>query len=444
MSLEAAASAAGEGGPSCEICGWAAAFCSMLAFGSFGVPIKSPAAVSVNIDPLVFQSYKTFMCFATSWLVILFGLEPFTFTPWGILSGLFWVPSGVATVYAVKTAGLAIGIGVGSSFIVMVSFWWGIFVFNEHVHSKWGASFAILCMIMGLVGMSYYSSPDSNNTAATTSNTASGNHENNRLTVTLETPVVSRRGVSGTNYTIVNNSQSHTIEDDSEIVVIDNDSEEEDHEGDGLHRIRTTGENTGTGENEDVALSFDATDDGFAQQAQQQEQHVVLCGVKVTKRQSGILSATFCGLYGGSIMVPMKFAPPDANGVGFLISFSIGASIVTISLWLVRFLFCCHKYQSASVAYNSLPSFHLRIMWLPGGISGLLWSIGNFFSLFSVYFLGEGVGYPLVQTSILVSGLWGIFYFKEVTGVSRVLKWLASSLLTICGILLLSYEHHAS
>ena len=74
-----------------EACGWAAAVCSMLAFGTFGVPIKSEAARSVDIDPLVFQSYKTFMCFATSWLVVLAG-EEFSFSPWGIVSGFFWVP----------------------------------------------------------------------------------------------------------------------------------------------------------------------------------------------------------------------------------------------------------------------------------------------------------------------------------------------------------------
>jgi hypothetical protein len=109
----------------CDVCGWLAAIGGMLAFGTFGVPIKSEAARSVDIDPLVMQTYKTTMCFLTSWLVLLFG-EELTFTPWGIVSGLFWVPGGVATVYAVKSAGLAIGIGVGSSFIVLISFTWGV------------------------------------------------------------------------------------------------------------------------------------------------------------------------------------------------------------------------------------------------------------------------------------------------------------------------------
>lgn len=114
----------------CDVCGWLAAIGGMLAFGTFGVPIKSKAARSVDIgeitkwqnalcivfwgvvvgckahdffssfppcfrrqfelsDPLVMQTYKTTMCFLTSWIVLAFG-EELTFTPWGIVSGLFW------------------------------------------------------------------------------------------------------------------------------------------------------------------------------------------------------------------------------------------------------------------------------------------------------------------------------------------------------------------
>lgn len=113
---------------SCDACGWAAAFVSMLGFGSFGAPIKSEAAKSVDIDPLVMQSYKTFMCFITSWLVLAFG-EPFSFAPWGIVSACFWVPAGVAAIFSIKTAGLAVAMGTLSSFIVLVSFVWGIFCF---------------------------------------------------------------------------------------------------------------------------------------------------------------------------------------------------------------------------------------------------------------------------------------------------------------------------
>ena len=71
-----------------ESCGWVAAILAALSWGSFGVPIKGDAASTVNVDPLVMQSYKTIMCFLTCWLVIPLG-EPFSFTPWGIVSGTF-------------------------------------------------------------------------------------------------------------------------------------------------------------------------------------------------------------------------------------------------------------------------------------------------------------------------------------------------------------------
>jgi hypothetical protein len=50
----------------CTACGWLSAIISCLSFGSFAVPIKCKAARECNVDPLVFQSYKTFMCFATA------------------------------------------------------------------------------------------------------------------------------------------------------------------------------------------------------------------------------------------------------------------------------------------------------------------------------------------------------------------------------------------
>jgi hypothetical protein len=41
-------------------------------FGSFGVPIKSPAIVDAQVDPVIFQCYKTAACFSTCWLALLF------------------------------------------------------------------------------------------------------------------------------------------------------------------------------------------------------------------------------------------------------------------------------------------------------------------------------------------------------------------------------------
>lgn len=375
----------------CEACGWAAALVSMLAFGSFGAPIKSDAAKSVDIDPLVFQSYKTFLCFITSWLVLLWGQE-FTFTSWGIVSASFWVPGGVATIYAVKTAGLAIAIGVGSSFIVLVSFTWGIFIFEEQVRSRFGACFAVFLMIAGLFGMSYYSSPEAASVAPReepTSDVASTRSDGYQGVQVAE---VDEEDVAST--------KSNPLE-------------------------------IGRGSPRPDGRSMDVN-------------VVDICGWKVSKRTSGIAAAMFNGIWGGSIMVPMKWAPPGCSGMGYVISFGIGASIVTLLLWVLRFWSNFSRMRSAVSAYQALPSLHIRTMWLAGGTSGLLWSIGNFGSMISVQHLGEGVGYSVVQAAMLVSGLWGIFYFREIKGTVTISKWFFSASITVCGIILLSYEHHAA
>ena len=396
-------------GNNCDVCGWFAAIGGMLAFGSFGVPIKQDVPKSLDIDPLVFQTYKTTMCFLTSWLVLAYG-EEFIFTPWGIVSGLFWVPAGIATIFAVKNAGLALAIGVSSSFIVLVSFYWGIFVFGEHVHSRVDACFAVGCMMVGLLGMAYHSAPSD-------SNSDGGNHTSQ----------------------ILDHRDSSADSDGSDYQQLGNDEPLEDGVDDDDDEDPTT-ESTQIRQDED---DFDdemvIVDDTSIHHP---NDYVTICGVKWKRRTLGILSAMFTGTYGGSIMAPMKFAPPEAEGLEFLISFAIGAVLVNLTLWIIRFLYLYRRHGTCSRAYQALPCFHLRKMWFYGGICGTVWSIGNFFSILSVEFLGEGVGYSVVQASMLVSGLWGIFYFHEVQGAVTITKWFLSAGVTVLGILLLSYEHH--
>ena len=143
-------------------------------------------------------------------------------------------------------------------------------------------------------------------------------------------------------------------------------------------------------------------------------------------------------------MVPMKYAPPHAGGASYVISFAIGASVVTLGLWVIRYGYLCYYHGSLTNAYMQLPSFHFQQMWLAGGLCGLLWSVGNFFSILSVMWLGEGVGYSVVQLNLLVSGVWGIFYYNEVEGKATICKWFIAAVFAVGGILLLSYEHHAA
>ena len=378
-----------------EALGWMAAICSMLAFGSFGVPIKSDAANSVDIDPLVFQSYKSFMCFATSWLVLLAGVE-FSYTPWGIVSCIFWVPGGVATVFAIRNAGLAIAIGIGGSSIVLVSFIWGIFIFQEEIHSRFWASVAVAMMMAGICGMSYYSAPSV------------------AQQVQPECPLQEQQLVA---------TRDSGGENGAEFVsMADNNSPSNRRRNKGYQGIGEESKNF----SQPSPLYVDAAPDPAQEDnhsptmsvevEQFQEEYpstpcnhgahnpleiIHIFGMPFTRRQLGIAGALFNGIYGGSILVPMHWCHDTKSGTGYLISFGIGAAVVTTALWILRYIGNVIVYKSARQAYYALPSFHLKVMWCAGGTSGLLWSVGNFFSLISVYYLGEGVGYSVVQAGML-------------------------------------------
>lgn len=420
----------------CEVCGWFAACAAMLAFGSFGVPVKSKVAKSLDIDPLVMQSYKTGMCFLTSWLFLLIRGEKVTFTPWGIVSGLFWVPGGVATIYAIKTAGLAVAIGVGSSFIVLVSFSWGIFFFDEHVHSRIEACSAVACMLCGLAGMAYYSAPT----------VAHAGHGRNA------------RAVDDAYYQPVRPEDLDFLPPDEAFEPVSSYfamDEEIGGDGDEVGERDNDERQAGSSDDNVVDSSPARDEEGAIDEAIDGEDNfedtndvtsVTICGgyLRVQERILGILAALIVtGLWGGSMMVPMQFAPMNDKGLPYLTSFAIGATVVTIFLWVVRYLYLVHKHNySPTRAFGALPSFHFRKMWPYGCTCGLLWSIGNFFSILAVENLGEGVGYSLTQASMLVSGLWGIFFFNEIEGADAISKWFVAASVTVLGILLLSYEHH--
>ena len=395
--------------------GYVAAAISCCAFGSFAVPIKGKAANKVNIDPLVMQTYKTIMCFLTSWLVLLVGIQ-FQFTPWGMVSGICWVPGGTAGIYAVRNAGLALSQGTWSTLKIMVGFIWGIFIFHERVRSIVGAVTAISCMISGLCGMSYFASFQSSKHHYQHQQQP---HQQQHLQQEPSKEKVSQQET----VLLSSKKQGNKEENDDEPFVGLEDAVEED-----LFFIESAIE---LNSNEPESCGVDKDD----------KVRILDC-LNIQRRKLGILCACFDGLWGGSILVPMHFAKTTREGLGFAISFSIGATTVLITMWLIRFTFdFASQTYSIKQSWERLPSLHLSSMWLPGGIAGLLWSIGNLGSMVSVAFLGEGVGYSIVQAQMLVAGLWGIIWYQEIQGWYQITGWFLCAGITFSGIVLLSYEH---
>ena len=373
-------------------CGWTGAIVASLSFGSFGVPIKT--SVHVEVDPLVMQSYKTMVCFVTCWLVLFMG-ETVRWTPWGIVSGIFWVPAATCGIYGIRNAGLAVAVGTWSSIVVVTSFFWGIIVFQESIRTFHGTSGAFLLLVSGLIGMSHYSKPPPRQAKVTTVEDSESDSEQS---VDSALKVASKR-----------KSLKTKVEESLE-----------------MERL--------------IVDESDSTN-----KTPWHKDRIVICRgrVALTRRQLGLVGAVINGTWGGANLIPLHFASQQGfGGAGYLISYATGSMIVQMFVWMAYLAYYVHEKNGAvREALDCLPSFHWKELGYPGLIAGLLYSLGNFGSIMAVTYLGQGVGSSFCQSSMLVSGLWGIFYFGEISGREAISKWFLSACVTIVGIIWLSYEH---
>lgn len=140
----------------------------------------------------------------------------------------------------------------------------------------------------------------------------------------------------------------------------------------------------------------------------------------------GILCALVLSITNGSMLIPMKYAG-DAQGVAFLPSFGIGVLLVTPVYALIYF-----------VALKKKPEFKIPILALPGLVSGFGWNVGNWASIYATLYLGFTIGFPLSQCALLVGGFWGLFLFKEITGVKRILLFVGSCFVLLGGAVMLA------
>lgn len=126
-------------------------------------------------------------------------------------------------------------------------------------------------------------------------------------------------------------------------------------------------------------------------------------GITVSRRTAGILGAIFNGLATGSSLIPLHYAKEQGyGGANYLISFASGGLLANAGVWILFAAYCYWRTTStastsASAAssaaailprddgrpilllsersrlrqtYASLPSWHVRELWLPGCLAG--------------------------------------------------------------------------
>ena len=145
------------------------------------------------------------------------------------------------------------------------------------------------------------------------------------------------------------------------------------------------------------------------------------------------------GILFGLNLVPMHYS--SYRGEEYIISFASGAMIVTIIFWILRWGYNSFEQKSFRKGYQALPSMYFKTIIVPASLAGLIWSFGNMGQILSVTYLGESIGMSIVQSSLIVSGIPGILWFKEIRGRRAILLWSISAVITFVGIVLLSRQH---
>eukprot|EP00736_Rhodelphis_marinus_P013465 Rmarinus@m.18117 len=149
--------------------------------------------------------------------------------------------------------------------------------------------------------------------------------------------------------------------------------------------------------------------------------------VERENKRRGVVFALLVGLFGGSILVPMGFCPEKYQGLTFVPSFGIG----TLAAGLVAFLL--YKFTRGETV-----SLHPRECFLPGLSAGVIWNLGNICSVIGTQAVGLAVAFPILQCALFVSGLWGIFVFREIREKPAIVVFFASGSVLITGAVLLA------
>mmetsp|Transcript_13673 Transcript_13673/g.41307 ORF Transcript_13673/g.41307 Transcript_13673/m.41307 type:complete len:433 (+) Transcript_13673:278-1576(+) len=423
------------------VMGAATVFGAIVAFGSFGVPIKSRRLQDAQVHPLVVQGYKSTACFATCWLALF--VAKLNFTWWGIVGASIWVVNGVAAVVAIQAAGLAVSQALWSGLSVFVSFIWGAVLFHEPIANRLLALAGLVLMAAGMAVIGVVTGNAHVLPNALLGSPGSKAKRSPQSIVHLEP------GTSDGQRGSVGSADSMLVDEESaQVLARANNIPSPAVRSIGLlerslaHSARAMSCLAADGEPHPVIAALpqhspdspatallvsDETADWEAGQRQGQRQgHRHWPGYR-----AGIGCAVFIGISNGSFLVPLKYANQTVTGMEYLVSFGIGAAAATAAAAAMHFA-VSHYYRWQRLRLK------VRQAGPPALLAGLLWSAGNFFSIIATQKLGMAVAWPAVQVQLLVSTVWGAVWYREIRSTRAGAALLGASASVVAGVVCLA------
>lgn len=137
---------------------------------------------------------------------------------------------------------------------------------------------------------------------------------------------------------------------------------------------------------------------------------------------AGILMSFFFRFVAGSMDLQNFECPEEGKLTPYtaMVIFSVG---IFISNFIFNSIAMKHPFVGAPTSYKDYfaGSFRLHTVGILGGV---IWGVGNLFSLLAAEKAGAAISYGLGQGATMVAAFWGVFIWKEFVGgpkINRVL-----------------------
>jgi len=150
------------------------------------------------------------------------------------------------------------------------------------------------------------------------------------------------------------------------------------------------------------------------------------------KKALGVFYAVCVGCFGGSMLAPLAFTPPEyagIHGLAFIPSFGTGSLITGTAIMLGMWAYT-----------GEMPRWEVKRTLWAGLVSGTIWQIGNVCQVVaqSFYLLPYAIAYPIFQASLVIAGMLGITVFNEIVGFNSISAYFVAAVVVVTGSVLLA------
>ncbi|EYC25514.1 hypothetical protein Y032_0011g1245 [Ancylostoma ceylanicum] len=159
------------------------------------------------------------------------------------------------------------------------------------------------------------------------------------------------------------------------------------------------------------------------------------------ERTASFLSAMFCGIFYGSMWIPVNYIKshpnefPDAptDSTFYVFSFFCGVMYTSTFIFVI---YCLVKRNRPWVNPEAA---------VPSMLGGAMLAVAMNAFVVSIDTLDQAVAYPIcAMTPGLVTSLWSILYFREITGRQNLLRLATAYTFTLIGVALVTISKEVS